>query len=108
MRKEMAAVHKVARRSRKPVKKPSAPAPQDDEEAVEPARPEKTFQPRPTSFGLHLHDVAMEPPSLSLASKKKRDLPVSLAQKRVLEEERAKAVKRYRELKESRLALQTK
>ena len=72
------------------------------------------FAPRPTSFSLHLHDVAMEPPSLHLATKnakRKRGLEdvdgggvgdrlgLSRAQKRILEEEREKVIRRYREMK---------
>ena len=71
----------------------------------------KDFAPRPSKFPIT--DVAMEPPTLSLTKSMKKNLatnrtplPISSAQKRCLEIERDKAVKRYREMKEERFAQQ--
>jgi hypothetical protein len=87
----------------------------DEEPPKGPIKPVKDFAPRPSRFPIT--DVAMEPPTLSLSksmiknqasssSARRTPLPISSAQKRCLELERDKVIKRYRQLKEERYAQQ--
>lgn len=74
----------------------------------------KEFAPRPSKFPLQA--TVMEPPSLSLTKSMKKNLtassnsnrrtplPISAAQKKSLEIERARVIERYRKLKEERQA----
>lgn len=78
----MSSALKTARRSQhsKPSSKPSGPTEDDAGEettskapgGIDPHASTKQrateFAPRPTSFSLHLHDVAMEPPSLRFSN----------------------------------------
>ncbi|EFP87987.1 uncharacterized protein PGTG_13791 [Puccinia graminis f. sp. tritici CRL 75-36-700-3] len=85
----------------------------DEESPKGTTKPVKHFAPRPSRFPIT--DVAMEPPSLSLTKAMKKNLassaassplPISAAQKRSLELERDKVIKRYRQMKEERYAHQ--
>ncbi|KAA1071235.1 hypothetical protein PGT21_017923 [Puccinia graminis f. sp. tritici] len=89
----------------------------DEESPKGTTKPVKHFAPRPNRFPIT--DVAMEPPSLSLTKAMKKNLasssaaaaassplPISAAQKRALELERDKVIKRYRQMKEERYAQQ--
>ncbi|KAA1138463.1 hypothetical protein PGTUg99_014106 [Puccinia graminis f. sp. tritici] len=97
-----------------PIKEASIAAESVDEESPKgTTKPVKHFAPRPSRFPIT--DVAMEPPSLSLTKAMKKNLassaassplPISAAQKRSLELERDKVIKRYRQMKEERYAHQ--
>ncbi|KAA1108615.1 hypothetical protein PGT21_019404 [Puccinia graminis f. sp. tritici] len=97
-----------------PMKETSIAAESVDEESPKgTTKPVKHFAPRPSRFPIT--DVAMEPPSLSLTKAMKKNLassaassplPISAAQKRSLELERDKVIKRYRQMKEERYAHQ--
>lgn len=80
--------------------------PSNDPSTSKPSRSIE-FAPKPIRFSLH--DIVTEPPSILIKPMKKfsnssiKSLPISNAQKRLLEEEREKVIKRYREMKEEKL-----
>ncbi|EGG12159.1 uncharacterized protein MELLADRAFT_102115 [Melampsora larici-populina 98AG31] len=110
MRPKLSSVMKLAR-NKTITKKPKTKSnPNESKPTEEPIihQTTKEFEPKPTKFSLN--DIVMEPPMnlkkpckklLSTESYKK--LPISNSQKIRIEEEREKAVKRYRQLKEERL-----
>ncbi|KAG0139598.1 hypothetical protein CROQUDRAFT_54472 [Cronartium quercuum f. sp. fusiforme G11] len=116
MRPQVTAVLKTARnKTATKTSKPSILETKITDVKVE-AKPELTsitkssrpteFAPKPTKFSLH--DIVMEPPlALTKPLKKNptqlKSLPISNAQKRILEEEREKVIQRYRQMKEEKL-----
>jgi hypothetical protein len=82
-------------------------------------RPPKDFLPAATSAPKRLNDIAMAPPELKTlprgaaaksktggTSGSKADNVVSMAQKVMMEQEREKAIKRYRDMKAAKSRLQ--
>lgn len=105
---------KIDRKAKKDGTRPASPEPAaPPTPTVKHADKAKEFQSHSSSAPRRLNDIAQAPPEfkslprgsakkIALTGNKKSDSVVSLAQKALMEQEREKAILRYRELKAER------